>query len=101
MSQKHLSIKVAHLLCPFKYHAELHIDGSILLPPFLEMAKTWPFHGLHMVFQIGSSWTMTIAPRMFHAKFHIAGIIMEPSFLEMTKIWPFMAKTWSSHGPSD
>ena len=38
---------------------------------------------------------------MLHAKSHIAGVILWPPFLEMANIWSFMAKTGSSHGPSN
>ena len=35
------------------------------------------------------------------AKFDIAGCILQPPFLEMAKYSPDMAKTWSSHDPSN
>ena len=83
------------------FHAKFHIAGSILLPPFLKIAKTWPFYGQN------SAWSLklilseyySLCPGMFHAKFNIAGSILLPPFLKMAKTWPFygqtMVHTWS------
>ena len=66
------------------------------------MAKTLSSHGPPNWFflnhnQCSQGWSMS--------NFTILSASHSPLFLEMAKIWPkygpFMAKTWSSHGPSN
>merc|ERR1711954_594497 len=90
-------------MCPRMFHAKLHFAGCILLPPFLELAKTWPFHSQNMVltwsFKLVLPESESLCPGMFHAKFYIAGSILLPLFLEMAKTSAFygqnMVHTWS------
>ena len=66
-----------------------------------KMALLWPKYGAHMVLQVGSSWILVIVPRYVQCQSSHCWVYLVASFQEMAKIWPFVAKTWSSHGPSN
>ena len=66
------------------------------------VALLWPKHGPLMVLQIRSSWFLINVPG--DAPCQISQFWLYPMVLfsqKSPKYGPFMAKTWSSHGPSN
>ena len=66
------------------------------------IAILWPKHGPHMVLQIGSSWIIIYVPRDAPrqiSQFWVYPIV--PFSYKWPKYGPFMAKTRSSHDPSN
>ena len=94
------------------FHAIYHIAGSILWPPLLEMAKTWPFygqymvhtwsgplwpkHGPHLVLEIGSSWILINVPGDVPCQISHCWVYPVVPFL---KNGQNMALLWQKHGP--
>ena len=87
------------------FHAKFHIAGFILQPPFLEIAKygpLWSKHGPHLVLKISSSWILIKVTRDVPCQIsHCWVYPVVPFPQKWPKHGPFMAKTWSSHEPSN
>ena len=68
------------------------------------MAKIWPSwqqHGPLMAHQISSSWILINVPRDVPFKISYCWVYLVAPFPRNGQKWPFMAKTMSSHGPSN
>ena len=92
-------------MCPEIFNANFHIDWFILQPPFLEMAKIWPF--------MANTWSSNGPQNWFFLNlnhctqgcsmpnFTLLGVSCSPLSYKWPKYGPLKAKAWSSNGPSN